>query len=1355
MRFLALALAILMIAATASAQTPAPVGSYVNSGSGWTPLLGTATQGALAFNPTPAALYVFNSSLGKWVPWPGTSGGGGSGTVTNFTAGNLPTLFTTSVATPTTTPALTFTLSSQAANSFFGNFTNAAAAPTFSTNPTFPTGQFANSARVSAIVPGLIEELHFQEANGTTPIDFSPGSANPPTVVGNINLAGDLAGGFNVAAGTGAVTPSGYVLLNPGLNTALTMQTFTCTNAQTLPTAGYFDTLIAGLVSATAPSGATTQALGVFLNGGMASTPQQATLGKYGLSPNTTNNANIITQSTASADGCHVITWRRGTGTNSSDEYFIDSQPAPIYQYAISGSAALVPIGSFALGTPPYATLSSTYKHPWPIYFHNAYNRALTLDEIQTNVGSIQNSMQARGVIKTPVPAYSDSGGNQLLAVGDSITYGLNAGNVGWPALLGGATPAPLNTYLSTNISTPGWQLANLLTECQTRGQGSFNPNANTTVTIFAGTNDLAQVSAPLGTVTPIVAYQRLRRVVQCYKAMNPAPRVLVITMISRGVAGGVSPANDGLKNQYNNLIRQDFAGADGMIDLASFAGLGADGASAGGGTACSGGAACFSATGDHVHPTAAGQQTIANVVASYVNWFDAQRDGTSPQLKTSAYAEVPQDVAVGGNPTGGSFAITLPSAVGLVGTERYVGNIQATGTNTLTVQAISGENIDLGTSILCPNNTKCVFRSVLGATAGTAVADANSGAHWEQFVGQAGGGASGNATSIQSVPVIATAPTSGQVLQYNGTNWGPATVAGATVPTGTGFYHITAGVADGASRAVNLASADVTGTLPTTNLPVGSNSVAGILQCDGTTTTCAGGQITANVAGGGAGLAANTFTGIQIMPVLQDTPVNDTGLVNAAVVANTAVTALSSGEIITFNPVAANTTTTPTLNVNNLGARTITKLGGVVLSAGDLATGTTAVVLYNSAASGTWQLLNPATTVPIATNTTLGQVQGDGTSTTVNGSGVISVIGSSASFASPPAIGNTTPNTGAFTTLTTTGNFTGQGTVNSTNNTSPASTVNTGVALVGQPNVADVVYYDSARTANNRIAEALWFQGSYQLRFKSDDQSLATTFFNAAGGQGTGITGITSSSGTGAWAHTGPFSTTGTITSPSSIIAAAGGPNTPQNQGVSNVQLFTNTTGNQSNAVFNDPTRTANNRIAMLQYSGGTVGLGFTNDAWNAGIFGISIAGGQASGITGITSSSGTGSWVHTGPLSASGILGGGTVNAGAGGYTKGGSGVHTINSCQAAVVPVPVAGTNIYTCNIVGGSIGSICWAVPTNATAQLLWGGTGGASPLSGNVPRATILSGTTLSIIFDTRANVQPVGGGETFTGACTL
>jgi hypothetical protein len=60
------------------------------------------------------------------------AGGGGSGTVTTFSAGNLSPLFTSSVATATTTPALSFTLSNAAAHTFFGNNTGSSAAPAFS-----------------------------------------------------------------------------------------------------------------------------------------------------------------------------------------------------------------------------------------------------------------------------------------------------------------------------------------------------------------------------------------------------------------------------------------------------------------------------------------------------------------------------------------------------------------------------------------------------------------------------------------------------------------------------------------------------------------------------------------------------------------------------------------------------------------------------------------------------------------------------------------------------------------------------------------------------------------------------------------------------------------------------------------------------------------------------------------------------------------------------------------------------------------------------------------------------------------------------------------------------------------------
>lgn len=68
------------------------------------------------------------------------STGGGTGTVTDFTAGTLSPLFTTSVATSTSTPALTFSLTNAAALTVFGNFTTSTGAPSynaFTTNGTF------------------------------------------------------------------------------------------------------------------------------------------------------------------------------------------------------------------------------------------------------------------------------------------------------------------------------------------------------------------------------------------------------------------------------------------------------------------------------------------------------------------------------------------------------------------------------------------------------------------------------------------------------------------------------------------------------------------------------------------------------------------------------------------------------------------------------------------------------------------------------------------------------------------------------------------------------------------------------------------------------------------------------------------------------------------------------------------------------------------------------------------------------------------------------------------------------------------------------------------------------------------
>lgn len=73
----------------------------------------------------------YNNSTGQITYLPKPSGGGGSGTVTSFSSGNLSPLFTTSVANATTTPALSFSAVSQAQNLVYASPNGSSGTPTF------------------------------------------------------------------------------------------------------------------------------------------------------------------------------------------------------------------------------------------------------------------------------------------------------------------------------------------------------------------------------------------------------------------------------------------------------------------------------------------------------------------------------------------------------------------------------------------------------------------------------------------------------------------------------------------------------------------------------------------------------------------------------------------------------------------------------------------------------------------------------------------------------------------------------------------------------------------------------------------------------------------------------------------------------------------------------------------------------------------------------------------------------------------------------------------------------------------------------------------------------------------------
>lgn len=232
-------------------------------------------------------------------------------------------------------------------------------------------------------------------------------------------------------------------------------------------------------------------------------------------------------------------------------------------------------------------------------------------------------------------------------------------------------------------------------------------------------------------------------------------------------------------------------------------------------------------------------------------------------------------------------------------------------------------------------------------------------------------------------------------------------------------------------------------------------------------------------------------------------------------------------------------------------------------------------------------------------------------------------------------AIGATTPSTGAFTTVTATGNISTP--ANIISNGPPTLPVNvttqSSVQLFtgGGPDQSTVAYVNATKTANNRIAYSQWAGSNFVIAgFANDGFTSGVQGITMTGGQGTGVTGIASNSGSGAWTHTGNFTATGTINAQGNISSSANLlPAGPTNTGVA---LFAGSTF--VSHMSWDATRTVNNRSADLFWAGGLLQLRFLNDTNTTALTALSIAGGQATGITAIASNSGSGVWSHTGGL-------------------------------------------------------------------------------------------------------------------------
>ncbi len=122
------------------------------------PRMTTIQRGVLGAIPPAAGMLVYDTDTKSfWYydngGWNAIAAGTSVGTVTNFSAGTLSPLFTTSVATSTSTPVLSFVLTNAGAYSIFGNNTNASAAPAYFT-PTLASGLFQNQGTTTTVLHG-------------------------------------------------------------------------------------------------------------------------------------------------------------------------------------------------------------------------------------------------------------------------------------------------------------------------------------------------------------------------------------------------------------------------------------------------------------------------------------------------------------------------------------------------------------------------------------------------------------------------------------------------------------------------------------------------------------------------------------------------------------------------------------------------------------------------------------------------------------------------------------------------------------------------------------------------------------------------------------------------------------------------------------------------------------------------------------------------------------------------------------------------------------------------------------------------------------------------------------------------
>ncbi|MCX6300986.1 MAG: hypothetical protein NTW82_02275, partial [Bacteroidia bacterium] len=411
-----------------------------------------------------------------------------TGTVTSFSAGDLSPLFTTIETNPTTTPALSFTLSNAGAYTVFGNNTAASATPAYFT-PVLASALFQNQGATTSVLhgnatgnPSWGQIVNNDITNGTIDLTAKVAgilpSANGGTGNGFTKFTGpttsektftlpDASGTIaltNTAWMIGGNAPGGTRILGTTDNSGINIQSGTGTInlgadafAKTINIGNATGTTAVNINTGTGASTFVTTGTGTLVIGGAASTGA--------LTFGSSSNAQTVNIGTGNVTGTGIVNVGTGTATGSKT---VNIATDAISTVSISSGAfaSTVNIGNNSTGADAIAIGSA-----------NASSTLNLEGGTATNAIQIGNGATAHGI-----QIGSGAAVNTLVlgSTNTTSTTTINSGTGGLNLSTGAATPA------TTTLGTTGSQV--FASSTPSSDMIAIKPQSTTATGAFTGT---------------------------------------------------------------------------------------------------------------------------------------------------------------------------------------------------------------------------------------------------------------------------------------------------------------------------------------------------------------------------------------------------------------------------------------------------------------------------------------------------------------------------------------------------------------------------------------------------------------------------------------------------------------------------------------------------------------------------------------------------------------------------------------------------------------------------------------------------------------------------------------------------